>query len=352
MISPFFSIIIPAYNAEKYIFECIDSLKSQTMQDFEIVIVDDGSKDNTLNVCYEYANKYPSMKIKIVHQSNQRQIAARMNGVNHSCGEYCLFVDADDKLVETALEEIKSSIDRYRADIIIFNGLRFLDDYHTPFWPHYKKKETFLSGKDYEEFRYEALTTQRFNNVWNKAIRRKIILESICFTNVSYISIEEDYLMQLPWYDVAQNAVYLPKDLYLYRLNSNSITFQKFDPYKYDSAKYIFNKAMNYVVKWNVPNGEVLIRRRFISRVSNAVKQLYTKQSGLNTKEKKSFLLQIANDETFRAEYRKFDGVISSKIGKTILWLLYHKFWRLSLFLAEHDPKIHGKDKSTFSYNH
>ena len=92
------------------------------MQDFEIVIVDDESTDNTLNVCYEHANKNPSMKIKIVHQANQRQIAARMNGVNHSCGEYCLFVDADDKLVETALEDIKKSIDKYEADIIIYNG--------------------------------------------------------------------------------------------------------------------------------------------------------------------------------------------------------------------------------------
>jgi len=352
MVSTFFSIIIPAYNAEVYIKECICSLKKQTMQDFEIVIVDDGSTDNTLNVCYEHANKNPSMKIKIVHQANQRQIAARMNGVNHSCGEYCLFVDADDKLVETALEDIKKSIDKYEADIIIYNGLRFLDDNHTPFWSHYKKKETFLSGRDFEQFRYDALTTKRFNNVWNKAIRRKVILESACFKNVSYISIEEDYLMQLPWYDVAQSAVYLPKNLYLYRLNTNSITFQKFDKYKFDSAKFIFNVAMNYVIKWNVPNGETLIRRRFISSVSNAVKQFYTKQSGLNAIEKKNYLLQIANDNTFREEYKKFDGTINSKIGKIILWLLYHKCWRLSLFLAEHDPKIHGKDKSTFSYSH
>lgn len=348
MKTPFFSIVIPAYNAEIYIFDCIDSLQRQTFRDFEVIIVDDGSTDNTLSVCNNIIDTFVTIKISIIHQSNQRQIAARMNGVDHSKGNYCLFVDADDKLVNTALAEIKAAIDKYEADIIIYNGLRFTQYNSTPFWPNYKTTESFLEGKDYEQFKYDALTTTRFNNVWNKAIKREIISNSLRFNNVSYISIEEDYLMQLPWYDEAHSAVYMPRNLYLYRFNTSSITFQKFDLFKFESAKYIFQAAMKYAIKWNVPNGQVLVRRRFMNRVSLSVKQFYMKQSGLNYEEKKEYLYKIANDETFRTEYRKFDGVINTLIGKVILCLLYYRFVRLSLFLAEHDPKVHEKKYCIF----
>lgn len=346
MKNPYFSIIIPAYNVCDYIKECLESLEKQTYKDFEVIIVDDGSTDDTLAVCKSLLFKFQHLCIQVVHQSNQRQIAARMNGVGHANGEYCLFVDADDRLVSNALEVIKSAIDKYSADIIIYNGIRFWDGGSAPFWQHYRDEEFFMKNEDYQRFLQDAVSTTRFNNVWNKAFKREILLKSKNFENVSFLNLEEDYLMQLPWYDTAHSAVYIPQNLYLYRFNLESVTQLKFNVDKYRMATFLFKATMPYYKKWNVPEAENKCIRKFMSRTSSAIKQFYSKESGMSVSQKKDYLLTIANDDLFRKAYQQFDGVTNSQVGRFALWLLYHKCWRLALFVIEHDPKVHGTSLS------
>ena len=83
-----------------------------------------------------------------------------------------------------------------------------------------------------------------------------------------------------------------------------------------------------------------------MSRAASAIKQFYYAPSDMKLTEKKAFLLSIANDELFRSAYRLFDGVINTKVGRIVLWLVYRKFWRLALFISEHDPKVHGTSLS------
>lgn len=342
MKNPYFSIIIPAYNVCDYIKECLESLEKQTYKDFEVIIVDDGSTDDTLAVCKSLLFKFQHLCIQVVHQSNQRQIAARMNGIYHANGKYCLFVDADDKLVTNALEVIEGAINKYSADIVIYNGVRFWDGGSVPFWQHYKNEDFFMKGEDYLKFQQEAVSTSRFNNVWNKAFKREILLKSKRYENVSFLRLEEDYLMQLPWYDTASSAVYIPQNLYLYRFNPASVTQINFNEDKYRMATFLFKETMHYYEKWNVPNAEIKCIRRFMARTSSAIKQFYSKESGMSISQKKKYLLAIANDDLFRKAYSQFDGVINSQVGRIALWLLYHKLWRLTLFVIEHDPKVHG----------
>ena len=342
MENPFFSIVIPVYNAERYIVDCVDSLQHQTFKNFEIIIVDDGSKDKTPEICDSLAAKFSSLNIQVVHQTNQRQVAARMNGVDHSCGIYCLFVDADDKLVETALEEIKETIDRFSPDIVIYNGERFWEKGSTPFWSHYRNDITFFEKGEFLDMKRDALRGNRFNNVWNKAFKRDIIIKSPRFTDVSFMTIEEDYMMQLPWLDSAKSAVYLPRNLYLYRLNTESITFQKFDKYKFKSALYLFEVEKEYSRKWNLPNGDYIVKQKFLNRVSAAVKQLYNNASGMTITQKKTYLDSIAKNPIFRREFKLFKGKLDSKVGEICLWFLYHHCLRFALYIVEHDPKLHG----------
>lgn len=337
-----FSIIIPAYNAEKYLNECIESLLHQTYKDFEIIIVDDGSTDSTPQICNNLKQLYSSLKIKVIRQANQRQVAARMNGIDHAEGEYCIFLDADDKLVNTALVEIYKAIEKYKADIIIYNGDRFCEDNKVAFWPHYRETETFFEGKDYLELKRDTLRSNRFNNVWNKAYKREVIVNSNRFTDVSFMTIEEDYMMQLPWLDTANNAVYLPRNLYLYRFNTESITFQKFDRYKFKSALYLFDVESQYANKWTLQNGDFIIDQKFLNRVSASVKQFYNNSGGFTFTQKRKYLQSISENSTFRTVYKKFKGKLNSKVGQIILFFIYHKLLCVALFLAEHDPKVHG----------
>lgn len=123
---PRFSIIIPVYNVEKYILECLSSVLNQTFSDYEIILVDDGSTDSSGEICDEYASKYSN--IHVYHQANQGQSAARNMGVRQAQGEYIWFVDSDDLIIKKdALELLKEKVDN-EPDLIVFGWKEASDD--------------------------------------------------------------------------------------------------------------------------------------------------------------------------------------------------------------------------------
>ena len=102
MKQPKISIIVPVYNAEKYLRQCMDSILNQSFQDFELLLIDDGSKDDSGIICDEYAKK--DKRISVWHQENQGVSVARNVGLEHAQGEWIYFPDSDDIVVENALE--------------------------------------------------------------------------------------------------------------------------------------------------------------------------------------------------------------------------------------------------------
>ena len=94
---PKFSIIVPVYNTEKYLRKCLDSIKNQTFNDYEVIIINDGSTDNSLSI----VSAINDIRIKIYSKSNGGVSAARNDGIIHSVGDYILFLDADDIFLET-----------------------------------------------------------------------------------------------------------------------------------------------------------------------------------------------------------------------------------------------------------
>ena len=113
---PKISIIIPAYNVEKYLSQCLDSILAQTFKDFECICVNDGSTDNTLTILREYANK--DNRIKIINQKNSGSSVSRNNGIKQALGQYISFIDADDWVTENYLEILYSKIIETDADIV------------------------------------------------------------------------------------------------------------------------------------------------------------------------------------------------------------------------------------------
>ena len=100
---PKFSIIVPVYNVEKYIKKCLDSIFAQTEKDFEVIVVNDGTKDNSMDIVKDY-------KVTIINQENQGLSAARNNGLKKARGDYIIFLDSDDYLEKDTLKEIKKSL--------------------------------------------------------------------------------------------------------------------------------------------------------------------------------------------------------------------------------------------------
>ncbi len=116
------SIIIPVYNVESYLHQCVDSVLAQTYRDFEVILVDDGSPDNCPRICDEYAQK--DSRVHVIHQINSGVSAARNIGIEHAKGEWITFVDSDDWVSKNYLENFE--IEKSSADLIV-QGLQYIN---------------------------------------------------------------------------------------------------------------------------------------------------------------------------------------------------------------------------------
>ena len=118
--NPKISIIVPVFNVENYLHRCIDSILVQTFKDFEVILVDDGSKDNSGKICDKFCEENSNMKV--IHKKNEGLISARRIALEMSSGDYCVFCDSDDFLEKNALEELHNVISSKNPDLIIYNA--------------------------------------------------------------------------------------------------------------------------------------------------------------------------------------------------------------------------------------
>lgn len=123
---PLLSVIVPVYNVENYIKKCINSIREQTYQNLDIIIVDDGSTDSSGKICDEYEKQ--DMRIHVIHQENKGLLAARFVGVENACGEYVTFVDSDDWIEKQMYMGLLSKVLESQADIVISGIYRYWND--------------------------------------------------------------------------------------------------------------------------------------------------------------------------------------------------------------------------------
>lgn len=140
------SVVIPVYNVEKYLKECVDSVLKQTYPLFEIILVDDGSTDLSGNICDEYAAS--DNRIKVIHKINGGLSSARNSGLGKSTGKYVYFLDSDDYIVPQTLEMLVETAERDDSDIVFFDAFSFADaDGDFKVSQNYIRKNNYKSGK-------------------------------------------------------------------------------------------------------------------------------------------------------------------------------------------------------------
>ena len=120
------SVIIPVYNVEKYLNACIESVLSQSFNDYEIILVDDGSTDNSGALCDEFAAKYDS--ISVIHQENKGLGGARNTGIDAAKGSYILFLDSDDTIDPDCLKICYEKAEKHNCDMVAFKQQALFDD--------------------------------------------------------------------------------------------------------------------------------------------------------------------------------------------------------------------------------
>ena len=214
------SVVIPAFNCEKSITRTVDSIISSGLTDYEIVIVNDGSTDDTASVCKSLCSKYTF--IKYIEQENSGVSAARNKGIGLANGEYIMFFDADDTAKENGFSECVDIIRNENPDILVF-GMRF--DYYKNGKPYRREalipEQTGLLNKSQIKENLESLyNTNSLSSACNKIFKRSLISDNNILFNTNYF-LMEDFLFSLECLVVCENIYCFPKALYQYKQSEN-----------------------------------------------------------------------------------------------------------------------------------
>lgn len=236
-----YSIIIPIYNAETYLDECLRSLKEQIYENFEVILVDDGSNDNSCEIYSKYEKE--DQRFKVYKKKNGGVSSARNLGLLKACGKYVLFVDADDycdkKMLKIIGENIKDNI-----DIISFGYYKKYKNTICDIKPSFK--ETI---SDYELGFYEG--EEILGYLWNKVFLNEIIKSNKIKFNTD-IHYSEDLIFVTDYFKYVNNFLIIEDCLYFYRMRKNSATFNFYNEKSVTSLEafnYLYNKSDNQIIK-------------------------------------------------------------------------------------------------------
>lgn len=228
-----FSIVVPIYNAEMYIKDCIESLQNQTLEDIEIILVDDGSPDNCGQLIDTYA--ISDSRIKVIHKVNAGVSAARNDGLKIATGEYVLFCDSDDMMEPDACQNLYENGKKYNADVVvgdvyqIINGeKKYAQFFANPFYTEDRNILDDLVRVDFSRKYCHSIPKSGpafgYGGPWNKAVKKEFLDRSgICF-DVSLKGIFDDILYTAYIYAEANSVAYITKPVYDYRILKGSVT--------------------------------------------------------------------------------------------------------------------------------
>lgn len=222
------SVIIPVYNVEKYLSDCLESVIQQRYRNIEILCVNDGSTDGSLKILEKYANK--DCRIKIISQENKGLSAARNNGIRNATGEYICFLDSDDMLEKDALRVISNVLMQSKVDALCFNAKVICED--RSLQEYDRRAAYFTRKKDYPKV---STGTDLFISMmenddfcvaaWLLVVNRKWLMDKNIYFEEGIIHEDNKYCIQC--YLNASHIGYVKELLYVYRIRRNSIVTTK-----------------------------------------------------------------------------------------------------------------------------
>lgn len=288
--NPLISVIVPVYNVENYLSDCIESILNQSLENFELILVNDGSTDSSGYICDEYARK--DNRINAFHKSNGGVTSARSYGVKMAIGEYINFVDSDDTIPENSLMELLSVAESDNLDIVSANYVKIINSI---------KNKNIATNDDLillEQYDYiEGLVRTKIpNGPWAKLFKRELF-DEFTFELEKDIVAFEDLIMNIRLALKCRRFGIINKVVYYYHLRDNSVSqvnkigldyYKKITPLIVESFQYyklescqpnilsylhltqikfliLDNVSFNYRDKW-LQNNITEIRRLHLNR--------------------------------------------------------------------------------------
>ena len=278
--NPWLSVVVPIYNAERYLSKCISSILSQTFTDFELILVDDGSTDSSSEICKRFLEKDP--RVKYFQKENGGGLQARVFGAERAKGVYIVFCDADDYYVKNSFYCLYELLKEKTYDFAQFGMAKnFL----------LSKRVTSISQKklyskeDFYQNHYPILLCSFFEkstitgNVWNKVYKKELFENVPSSENFSKIFMGDDFIMNMHLLENIETGICISEPLYVYRsVLGRSGHFRKNELENLDTFK---NYQWKFLQKWNGEYKDKVVRMHFAetagwlyNHVQNSIKYL------------------------------------------------------------------------------
>lgn len=315
------SIIIPVFNVQNYIKRCIDSILLQSFEDWELLLIDDGSTDNSFEICKKYVNE----KINLFHKNNGGVSSARNYGLKKSKGDYIVFIDADDYVDKNYL---KNLYDNIRDNDLVVSGYKEVYSNGKVNKRNFGKKDMTM---EYIKNKFDELYLSNFlNSPFNKLYKKSLIN---CTFNENQI-LGEDLLFNLQYIKNCKNIISINNTDYNYVINNTSAT-NKYNSKAIYNYLFIKKELENMCKKMNYcENGS--INEIFLKNICGCIQLLLESDNKYNYKvnELKSIKYEIKNQNIYISKANNLSTL------QKIIYYLFRKDYFLFLYLFINIRKI------------
>lgn len=309
--NPKVSIIVPVYNVEKYLDECVQSIQKQTYKNIEIILVDDGSPDHSPQMCDEYAQK--DSRIKVIHKKNGGLSSARNAGIDAATGEYIMFIDSDDFIEPIMVEKLLELKENTNTEVVACN----IDKFEGSTYKTIKDKNTFkdIAVFDKQTYLKKLLLRTIDCTSCNKLYQKGYIGDIRFWEGVN----NEDHLFLFKLYQKCNKIAYTDKVYYHYRTTPNSITTKKLNDRSFDILK---NKE---VIKQIIEKNKLDLNKEFhiynISICLNYARAIYRNKVVEEYKDRYNYFCKTIKDNIFTII---FNTHFSCKDKMVAVYLILH----------------------------
>lgn len=329
---PKFSIILPIYNTEKYLDRCMDSVLNQTYQDFEIIMIDDGSMDSSPQICDEYANK--DSRVKVIHKSNAGLGYARNTGLEISAGDYVLFLDSDDYISKETLKTVLSRIDETGAEICMFDYFIKRDSgkelrKHSPLGRTVLEPpvimDQVLLGMLASEPTYPS-DTYISMSVWKFIYLRELLVNNNLRFSSERECVSEDIVFHLHVMPHVRKMCTIDQCLYYYCENGTYLSLtKKYDENKFLKVKKLYDIQLDLLEQIGfLEKGRIRAQRRFLGNTRVCIKQIVMNNQ-LDKADKRDKIKRICNDNYLQIIINDYPWWKNPWRQKVSTFLLKHK---------------------------
>ena len=327
-----FSVLIPVYNVETYLQQCLDSVINQTFDDYEIIIVDDGSTDSSGRICDEFKKHYPN-KVKLIHKENKGLISARREAIKKAQGEFCVFVDSDDFVETNLLETVNNYLQKdNEIDMVIYSFFYYGEKEKKRNERYLAKDSTIWSGEEKSYLCKSLIASDIIDALWIKAIKTEYLQrDPIDYSKYYNKNMSEDTLQSIYPLDFAKKIIYADVPLYNYRYNFESISrnYSSKNIEKKDSS-HVFREILKILPDWKL---DAEFEKRLYARWFADVMYIFTKTCE-NAKSKEDWT-NIFNTNWVSmlpdVEVKIFEKYTNQQYVKIYNWFADKAFYKLKL---------------------